>query len=68
MNTRDLDQVLSLLRDGYLSPLHRVWALATMASILRKSDSLRARHIASQATAEAMNIKIGDPNRVYALV
>lgn len=68
INTRDSDRVLRIVREGYLSPLHRVWALATIASPMGKTDLIRALDVLSDATAEAMRIRVGDPSRVYALV
>jgi hypothetical protein len=66
--SRDPDRVLRLLRDGYLNPLQRVWALTSVASMLAKSDFTRAMDVLGDATSEAMRIRIGEPTRVYALV
>jgi hypothetical protein len=68
INKKDVDGGLRIVRDGYLSPLHRVWALAEIARLLRKSDPTRTIQLLNDATIEANRINVGEPERVYALV
>jgi hypothetical protein len=68
VNTKDADEVLRIVREGYLAPLHRVWALATLASRLGTNDPVRAMDFLNEATIEARRIRVGDPTRAYALV
>jgi hypothetical protein len=68
LSAKDSDEVLRIVREGYLGPLHRVWALATLASRLGTTDPVRATDVLNEATSEAKRIRVGDPNRVYALI
>lgn len=67
ISKKDADEGLRIVHDGYLSQLHRVWALAEIARLLRKSDPARTIQLLNDAAAEANRINVGEPERVYAL-
>jgi hypothetical protein len=66
INKKDVDGTLDIVRNGYLTPLHRVWALAMVSRIIRKSDSSLASQLINEAITEANRISMGEPDRVYA--
>ena len=68
INQKDTDGALRIISDGYLSPLHRAWALAQVARLLKQSDPDRALQAINDAAVEANRIGLGEPDRVYALV
>jgi hypothetical protein len=68
ISKKDIDAGLRIVRDGYLTPLHRVWALAQFASLLKKSDPPRAIQLLNEALTEAKRINLGEPERAYALI
>jgi hypothetical protein len=68
IRNRKADAALKALNDGYLPDLQRVWALAEVSRLLRKSDPDRALQIANDAAAEASRIRVGEVDRIYALV
>jgi len=67
INKRDVEGGIRIAREGYLAPLHRAWALAQIAGLLKKSDPIRAIQLLNEAAAEAKRIEPGEPERVHAL-
>jgi hypothetical protein len=68
INKKDVDGGLRIVREGYLAPLPRIWALAQIAGLVKKSDPARAIQLLNDAAAEAKRINLGEAERVYALV
>src|ERR1700686_705707 len=66
ISKKDVDGGLRIVRNGHLSPLHRVWALSEIGSLL-KSDPGRVSQLLDDAATEANRIDVGEANRVYAL-
>src|SRR6266481_4186108 len=51
LGKRDLDSALRIARDGYLLPLHRVWATSEIARALRQTDPDRGAQLLDEANA-----------------
>lgn len=64
---KDVDAALSIVRNGYLTTLHRVWSMGEIARLMLNTDPADAAQLLDDANAQAHRIEIGDPNRVYAL-
>ena len=60
-------QALDILRDGRLSPMHRVWAITKISLLLERSDPVRAAELLEETTEPLASISSEDPQRVYAL-
>jgi hypothetical protein len=67
INKRDVETALGIVRNGYLSSLHRVWTIAEIVRLTRNTDSAGATELLEDANAEAHRIALGEPDRVYAL-
>jgi hypothetical protein len=67
ISKKDVDAALSIVRNGYLVSLHRVWSMGEVARLLLNTDPAGAAQLLDEASAEAHRIDLGDPNRVYAL-
>lgn len=67
LNKRDESTGLAIVRDGYLEPLHRVWAMGEIARLLLKRDSARRLQLLEDAAVLAQRIPRSDPDRAYAL-
>jgi hypothetical protein len=68
LDKKDVDRGLRLIREGYLAPIHRVWALMQFAPLVKNSDPARHLQLLNEAAAEANRINVGEPERVYAFV
>jgi hypothetical protein len=66
ISKKDVEGGLRIVRGGYLSTLHRVWALSQIASLV-KSDPARVSQLLDDAATEANHIDGGEADRVYAL-
>jgi hypothetical protein len=67
INERDAETALGIVRNGYLTSLHRVWAIGEIVRLTRNTDSAGAIDLLEDANAEAHRIAIGESDRVYAL-
>jgi hypothetical protein len=68
IDKKDPEGAWRIVDDGYLSVLHRTWALAEIARLLRKSNPERALQAINDAAVEANRLGIGEQDRIYALV
>lgn len=67
LEKRDIDGSLTITNAGFLTPLHRVWALTTIGSLVESSDRGQAIELLDQAETEARRISVGETERVFAL-
>jgi hypothetical protein len=68
ISKKDVDAGLLLVREGNLSPLHRVWARSQLASLVKKTDTARALQLLNEAAADSKRIKLDETERIYAFV
>jgi hypothetical protein len=66
ISKKDVEGGLRIIRSGYLSPLHRVWALSEIGQLVT-TDRPRALQLLDDAATEANRIDAGAEDRVYAL-
>lgn len=66
IDKKDVDGGLRIVRNGYLTRLHRVWALTQIGRLV-KSEPARAAQLLDDAAAEANRIDAGETDRIYAL-
>lgn len=67
INRKRPEEALLIIRDGHLTPLHRIWAMTKLSGLFEKSDRTQAIQLLENAAADANAIVMGDPNRVFAL-
>lgn len=67
LGKRDLESAFRIARDGYLVPLHQVWATTEIARALEQKDPDRAAQLLDDANVSAHRIEMGEASRVYAL-
>lgn len=68
ISKKDVNGGLHLVREGNLLPLHRIWAITQLTSLIKKTDLSLSIQLLNEAAAEANRIRLGTPERAYALV
>jgi hypothetical protein len=64
---KDVTEILQFVKNGDLTNIQKVWALASAAKLLAATERSRAIDILEQAASEARRISGSDPDRARAL-